>query len=242
MDNFLVLALTSILFALFLIYIAFIKRASILEFSTSLVRPTSSSSYKLPPGPRPYPVIGNILELGSDPLSSITNLSKSHGPIMSLNARALNHHQVSIAWLPISPQWRALRRACVMKIFSTLKLDSTKILRQNKVEDLINHVHEYSIKGEAINPTEAFFNTVLNLVSNMLFSIDFACHGSDKAQEYKKLVIGIVDENGRPNVSDIFPTLSFLDPQGIRARMRGYHKKFYKLFDDIWEERLHFRG
>ncbi|XP_054781989.1 inactive cytochrome P450 76AD1-like [Prosopis cineraria] len=147
MDNFLALALTSIPCASFLIY------------KSCFVRSTSSSSYKLPPGPRPYPVIGNILELGSNPLLSITNLSKSHGPIISLklgtriaiiissqeiageafhkhdldfssrtfpdSARALNHYQVSIAWPPVSTQWRALRRACVMKIFSNLKLDST---------------------------------------------------------------------------------------------------------------------
>ncbi|XP_054792849.1 cytochrome P450 76C4-like [Prosopis cineraria] len=76
----------------------------------------------------------------------------------------------------------------------------------------------------------------------MLFSMDFACYGSDKTQEYMKLVIGIVDEAGRANVSDLFPVLSFLDLQGVRARMRGYLRKLYKSFDDIMEERLRFRS
>ncbi|XP_054781271.1 cytochrome P450 76T24-like [Prosopis cineraria] len=290
MDNLLVLILTSFLCASFLIYILFIKRASnkslklkddnssasIHKYSTCFVRSSSSSSYRLPPGPRAYPVIGNILELGSNPLLSITNLSKSHGPIMSLKlgtriaivisspeiakeafqkhdldfssrtfpdcARALDRHRLSVTWLAVSPQWRTLRRVCVTKVFSTLKLDTTQFLRQSKVGDLIHHVHEYSIKGEAIDLTEALFTTVLKSISNMLFSMDFARYGSDKAREYKKLMIGIVDEAGRVNVSDLFYVLSFLDLQGVRARMTGYLRKLYKIFDDIMEDRLRFRS
>ncbi|PKI40444.1 hypothetical protein CRG98_039168, partial [Punica granatum] len=39
---------------------------------------------KLPPGLRPLPVIGNLLELGSQPHRSLTNLASVHGPIMRL--------------------------------------------------------------------------------------------------------------------------------------------------------------
>ncbi|GAY66814.1 hypothetical protein CUMW_251780 [Citrus unshiu] len=39
---------------------------------------------QLPPGPRPHPVIGNLLELGDKPHKSLLELAKIHGPIMSL--------------------------------------------------------------------------------------------------------------------------------------------------------------
>jgi hypothetical protein len=39
---------------------------------------------KLPPGPKPFPVIGNLLELGDKPHKSLANLAKAHGPIMTL--------------------------------------------------------------------------------------------------------------------------------------------------------------
>ncbi|XP_059444154.1 geraniol 8-hydroxylase-like [Corylus avellana] len=39
---------------------------------------------KLPPGPKPFPVIGNLLDLGDKPHKSLTKLAKAHGPIMSL--------------------------------------------------------------------------------------------------------------------------------------------------------------
>lgn len=97
-----VLSLSCILFASFLIYFTFIKRVSnkplklrdansdqIHKYSTSSV--SSSSSHRCPPGPRPYPIVGNILEIGSNTLLSITNLSKTYGPIVT-QVRHKNRH------------------------------------------------------------------------------------------------------------------------------------------------------
>ncbi|OWM73533.1 geraniol 8-hydroxylase-like [Punica granatum] len=47
-------------------------------------RGKSNKVGKLPPGPRPLPVIGNLLELGSLPHRSLAKLASAHGPIMSL--------------------------------------------------------------------------------------------------------------------------------------------------------------
>ncbi|XP_057950576.1 (S)-N-methylcoclaurine 3'-hydroxylase isozyme 1-like [Malania oleifera] len=42
------------------------------------------NSYSLPPGPRPWPVIGNIHQMGNMPHVTLSNLAKVHGPLMSL--------------------------------------------------------------------------------------------------------------------------------------------------------------
>uniref|UniRef100_A0A7N2R9P1 Cytochrome P450 76AD1-like protein n=1 Tax=Quercus lobata TaxID=97700 RepID=A0A7N2R9P1_QUELO len=43
-----------------------------------------SGSSTLPPGPRPFPIIGNILELGNKPHQEVAKLSKTYGPLMTL--------------------------------------------------------------------------------------------------------------------------------------------------------------
>ncbi|XP_059643793.1 (S)-N-methylcoclaurine 3'-hydroxylase isozyme 1-like [Cornus florida] len=44
----------------------------------------SKTTLPLPPGPSPWPILGNVLEMGKKPHISLANLAQSYGPIMSL--------------------------------------------------------------------------------------------------------------------------------------------------------------
>jgi hypothetical protein len=52
--------------------------------SSSTTRSRRKYKYNLPPGPKPWPVIGNLNLIGSLPHRSIHELSARHGPLMSL--------------------------------------------------------------------------------------------------------------------------------------------------------------
>ncbi|CAI9292224.1 unnamed protein product [Lactuca saligna] len=45
---------------------------------------SSRRNLRLPPGPKGFPIIGNLLEIGANPHHSLAILSKCYGPIMSL--------------------------------------------------------------------------------------------------------------------------------------------------------------
>ncbi|PHU21147.1 Geraniol 8-hydroxylase [Capsicum chinense] len=55
-----------------------------LSFLYTLAKLSSRVTKKLPPGPSPWPIIGNIHLLGAKPHVSLANLAKTYGPIMSL--------------------------------------------------------------------------------------------------------------------------------------------------------------
>ncbi|KAI3711325.1 hypothetical protein L2E82_41325 [Cichorium intybus] len=50
---------------------------------------------RLPPGPYPFPIIGNLLELGDKPHYSLATLSKRYGPLMSLKLGSITTMVVS---------------------------------------------------------------------------------------------------------------------------------------------------
>ena len=226
----------------------------------------------LPPGPRPLPIIGNILKLGDKPHRSLANLSKTYGPVMSLKlgsiativisssetakevlhrndqafssrtvpdaVRAHNHHESSVVWIPASAHWRKIRKICTREIFLVQQLDASQGLRRKIVQELLDHVEECCSRGCAVDINGAVFTASLNLISNAIFSINLAHHGSNFSQEFKNIVWGVMEGVGRPNFVDYFPAFRLIDPQGIRWNMKIYFNKLFDIFDGIINQRL----
>ncbi|XP_051182435.1 geraniol 8-hydroxylase [Lolium perenne] len=54
-----------------------------------LLRLFADARRNLPPGPRPLPLIGNVLDLGAQPHRSLARLAERHGPLMTLRLGAV---------------------------------------------------------------------------------------------------------------------------------------------------------
>ncbi|XP_041021375.1 cytochrome P450 76T24-like [Juglans microcarpa x Juglans regia] len=157
-------------------------------------------------------------------------------------ARASGHHKFSVAWLPASTRWRSLRKVAAMEMFVPQRLDATEAIRHKKVQELIAHIGASCNSGEAIDIGGVAFTTVFNVISNMLFSTDLAQYGSNTSQEFQALIMGAMEEGGRPNIADYFPALRLFDPQGARRRLTAYIAKLFGILDGIINERLQLRA
>ncbi|XP_022159808.1 geraniol 8-hydroxylase-like [Momordica charantia] len=241
-------------------------------FFIATLKSATRRNSKLPPGPRPLPVIGNLLDLGEKPHKSLAALSKVHGPVMSLKLgqvtavvvssaamakqvlqtndqdlcnraipdalKVLGHDELGFTWIPVSPLWRSYRKICNNTLFAGKILDANENLRQKKVEELVAIVWESASMGEAVDVGRLGFTTTLNLLSNTIFSVDFADPNSELAKEFKNSVWSIMEEAGKPNLSDYFPALRKLDIQGIRERMTIHMGKILNLLDDMINQRI----
>uniref|UniRef100_A0A803LQW7 Retroviral polymerase SH3-like domain-containing protein n=1 Tax=Chenopodium quinoa TaxID=63459 RepID=A0A803LQW7_CHEQI len=133
--------------------------------------------------------------------------------------RALGHHEKSIVWLPVAPQWRNLRKICNTHVFSSSRLDASQSLRRNKVKDLLKFVEKSSQLDEAVDIGQAAFTTTLNLLASTFFSVDLGDPSSDFACKFKKTTRDMIEDLGKPNIADYFPILQSIDPQGIRRQV-----------------------
>ncbi|KAI3839091.1 hypothetical protein MKX03_011090 [Papaver bracteatum] len=144
-----------------------------------------------------------------------------------------SHHKVSMVWLPVSPQWRNLRKITNSHISATQKLDS---LRRQKLDDLVAYICQNASSESVVDIGHAAFTTVLNLISSSFFSIDVADYSSDSMFE-TALRQGML-EAGKPNLSDYIPIISFVDVQGIKRRMRNYARIMDDTYDKIIDHKL----
>ncbi|KAI3854780.1 hypothetical protein MKX03_022915 [Papaver bracteatum] len=149
-----------------------------------------------------------------------------------------DHHKYSMVWLPVSPQWRNLRKLAKSLLFTPQKLDSNQYLRQQKFNDLVSHVHRNASSGSAVDIGQVAFTTLLNLMSNSFFSIDLADYNSDSGSTFKAAVRGVMSELGKPSLSDYFPIFRFLDLQGNRRRMKNHFGVLHEVFDRIIDQKL----
>jgi cytochrome P450 len=246
---------------------------SIQTFSL-LLRRITKPNYKLPPGPTPLPIIGNLLALGQKPHNSLAKLAKIHGPLMSLKfgqittivissatmakevlltndkflsnrnipqtVSVVNHEQYSLAFMPISPLWKELRKICNTQLLSHKSLDSSQDVRRNKIQQLLNDIQQSSQIGEAIDIGTIVFKTTINLLSNTVFSMDLI-HSNGAAEEFKDVVTNITKLAGTPNVADFFSALKMLDPQGLKRRQTKNVRKVLDIFGDLINQRLKMR-
>ncbi|PHT39381.1 Geraniol 8-hydroxylase [Capsicum baccatum] len=126
--------------------------------------------------------------------------------------QAHNHYKFSMAWLPVCPQWRTLRRILNTSMYNMLDAN------QQKVKELIAYCAKCSQEGEALEIVQVVFKTNLNLLSNTLFSKDLVDPFSNAKVELKDVICGIMTVEGKPNLVDFFPILKKIDLQGIRHR------------------------
>ncbi|KAB1218860.1 Cytochrome P450 76C4 [Morella rubra] len=200
----------------------------------------NSGSPRRPPGPKPLPIIGNILELGNRPHHALARLSKIYGPLMTLKLGSRTAVVIS------SPDIAKEALKTNDQVFSSRTIPDTS--------RTFNH-HKFSVawlpastqwrKLRKVSAMQIFAPQRLDAtqalrrvkVQQLLDHVQ-ACCSSGRAE----IIWGSLEEAGRPNISDFFPVLRFIDPQGARRRMTTYYAKLSGILDGIINKRVQLRA
>ncbi|KAG5228496.1 geraniol hydroxylase [Salix suchowensis] len=154
-------------------------------------------------------------------------------------ARIATYGGLDIAWSPYGPEWRMLRKVCVLKMFSNSTLDKVYGLRRREVQNTVAYI--YRKAGLPINVEEQSFLTILNVITSMLWG--GTVQGEERGRlgaEFRRVVADMTASLGAPNISDFFPALARFDLQGLARKMSGLAPRFDQIFDRMIEKQLNF--
>lgn len=98
------------------------------------------------------------------------------------------------------------------------------------MKELVSFISESSEREEAVDISRATFITALNIISNILFSVDLGSYDSKKFSEFQDTVIGVMESVGKPDAANFFPFLGFLDLQGNRKTLKACSERLFKVF------------
>ncbi|RCV11596.1 hypothetical protein SETIT_2G198900v2 [Setaria italica] len=151
-------------------------------------------------------------------------------------ARALDHSSESLFFLPnSSPLWKQHRATVGAHMSAARSLERTRHVRDRHARGLAKSMRARS--GTPVVVGEAVLGSVLDVVSNILFSEDVGDMRVQGGQLFKDLMVAVLEDWTRPNVSDAFPFLAPTDLFGSRRRVSRGLAKLYKFFDDEFIER-----
>ena len=145
-----------------------------------------------------------------------------------------------IALSNYGPEWRKLRKFFVGKMMSNASLDASYALRKQEVENTIRDLYNNDNKiGKPIDIGELSISTLVCAMQNMLWgeALELKEKGTTNlGVELKFKLAELMVLLGTPNISDIFPMLSWLDIQGIERRAKKISLWFENIINSTVEK------
>uniref|UniRef100_A0A804LKQ0 trimethyltridecatetraene synthase n=1 Tax=Zea mays TaxID=4577 RepID=A0A804LKQ0_MAIZE len=214
--------------------VAVVAGATLFLVTVLRLRARSTRKYRLPPGPRPWPVIGNLNLIGPLPHHSVHELSKRYGPLMSLRFGSF----------PVVVASSIDTARLILKTHDLAFIDRPQTAAgSDEVRAMLSDLRAAASAPagghDAVTLREHLYMVNLSVVSRMLLGKKYVVEGSSSPatpEEFRWLIDEHFFLNGVLNVADMIPWLSPLDPQGYVKRMKRSAKMLDRFLEHVVDE------
>ncbi|XP_071712997.1 labd-13Z-ene-9,15,16-triol synthase, chloroplastic-like [Rutidosis leptorrhynchoides] len=230
------------------------------------LRVSSKNSPPLPPGPRSLPIVGYLPFLKADLPKQFTNMARIYGPIFKFYIGNKLHVVISAPELvkevsrdmddifsnrfltisssvvsfggqdiAFSHNWRKLRKIFVQEFLSIKNLEACTCFRKDEVRKTVKNV--FGKLGTTVDVRKIAILTEANILRRMVWE-----DSTDLGAELEKVTSKITELLGRPNLSDFFPLLAWLDLQGLERALKIENSKLDRIYVRMIEDRIKYNS
>ncbi|KAL7597371.1 hypothetical protein Lser_V15G29248 [Lactuca serriola] len=156
----------------------------------------------------------------------------------TIAALAITYGGQDVVMSDNNSDWRNLRKIFVHEVLSHKNVEASRYFRRDEVRKAVKNV--YSKIGKTIDISEISFSTEAKVLTSMLWgnTSEEKANGGQIAAELQIIVANIVELMSKPNMSDIFPSLAWLDIQGIKRNMKRQLDRLDRIFTRIIHDRI----
>lgn len=150
----------------------------------------------------------------------------------------LEHSSHAVAWLPIGEEWRLIRRVLGSCLINSKTLDMLRGIRHDVVQEMVCHVKEVCIKGNAVGINKIAFTTIMNMMSRTCFSANVDEYELQNGNGFRDAVSSIMKLTAKFDIVDYFPCIKCMDPQRVRQKAKTAYGCLEQLCDYFIDKRL----
>nr|BAJ91514.1 predicted protein [Hordeum vulgare subsp. vulgare] len=218
-----------------------------------------------PPGPRPWPIVGNLLDLrGGNLHHKLASLAHDHGPVMTLKLgtvstvfvssrdaawEAFTKHDRRIAARTIPDTTRAVSHADRSMVWLPSSDPLWKTLRGIAATHVFSPRSLAAAQGTRERAVQNMLNdfrrqagqevhighVLYHGMFDLLTNTLFSLDSQDRLRDLLEDIVALLAE---PNVSDFYPLLRVMDLQGLRRWTAKHMNRVFHVLDKIIDTRL----
>lgn len=224
---------------------------------------TKKTTYKLPPGPRKLPLIGNIHQLGTLPHQALAKLAQEYGSLMHMQLGELScivvssqemakeimkTHDLNFANRPPLLSAEIVTYGYKGMTFSPhgsywrqmRKICTMELLSQNRVESFrLQREEELANFVKDINSSEGSPINLSEKLDSLAYGLTsrtaFGANVEDEDKEkYRKIIKDVLKVAGGFSLADLYPSIRILQVlTGLRQRIEKLHGETDKILENI---------
>ncbi|KAK6943953.1 Cytochrome P450 [Dillenia turbinata] len=147
-------------------------------------------------------------------------------------------HKTILGLAPYGTFWRVLKRIYAVDLLLVKRLNETVPVRRKCVDQMLAWIDEEALNPHPIDVGRFMYLTAFNIIGSLVLFRQLLDPNSKEGTEFFEMVSQMVECAAKPNISDAFPWLSWLDLQGVRRRMNHVVGEALRIASGFVKERM----